>query len=438
MCPGQPGRKPLHRPGLSRPPAGHYHGAVPSWERHRVRQGPPGRSIAGRDGKSESMSVPPMRPAVVHLVLGKSNPDRANGVNRLVHQLAAHQIGSGQPAAVWGLTSDPTAPTPPRPYPLRLFRAAPARLAPAPDLRQAIAALDPERTVLHLHGGLIPEFLAASLLFRRYRLRFVLTPHGAYSPFILARRRWLKSAYLETAERVLLSGAAAVHLSHEAEIAPRVAAMVRTGRIRAIPNGHAPLPEEAAPTRLDPAPMLVYCGRLDIQVKGLDLLIEGLARHRRGGGRARLAIVGDGPDAGELARRVEDAGLAGAVEFHGFVPEPEKRRLIRLADAFVLTSRSEGMPMSAIEAAALGRPLLISRETNLAGLVEAWRAGWVLPANTAEAIALAVDDVVLAVTDGRALDRGRQAGSMARTEFSWDRIVERINRELYEPALGWS
>jgi hypothetical protein len=41
---------------------------------------------------------------IIHIVLGKANPDRMNGVNKVVYQLATKQVEFGENVAVWGLS----------------------------------------------------------------------------------------------------------------------------------------------------------------------------------------------------------------------------------------------------------------------------------------------------------------------------------------------
>ena len=58
---------------------------------------------------------------IVHLVLGKANPERLNGINRIVHNLALAMHRQDFDVEVWGITPDPDAETPAREYGLRLF-----------------------------------------------------------------------------------------------------------------------------------------------------------------------------------------------------------------------------------------------------------------------------------------------------------------------------
>ena len=58
---------------------------------------------------------------IIHLILGKADPERMNGVNKVVYQLATQQHLFGEQVAVWGITSDTTVNYNDRNFEMRLF-----------------------------------------------------------------------------------------------------------------------------------------------------------------------------------------------------------------------------------------------------------------------------------------------------------------------------
>jgi glycosyltransferase involved in cell wall biosynthesis len=370
-----------------------------------------------------------------HLVLGKANPERMNGVNVVVHELARAQIEAGLDAEVWGITADPTASTPSRPYELRLFE---KRRNPFLLPRTLIGALREVEgpTLFHLHGGFIPLFPALARQLDRLGLPFVLTPHGAFREVALRRSALVKWFYLRLLERPLLRRARALQTFTESEardtekqIATTPVVVLPNGL--AVPEGGTRVPDEVEGDRAETGPIFAFCGRLDTHTKGLDLLFEGMARYHHEGGRGALHLIGAGEDQQALVEHTRRLGIADRVRFLGARFGSDKRRALREADVFVLTSRNEGMPVSALEGASLELPLLISRETNLGAEVLEYDAGYVLSSNRPEEIANAMHHAESDLAEGELRPRGGRAARMQREHFSWPPIVAEMNRNLY-------
>jgi glycosyltransferase involved in cell wall biosynthesis len=102
-------------------------------------------------------------------------------------------------------------------------------------------------------------------------------------------------------------------------------------------------------------PHLAAAGRLCWQ-KGFDVLLTAMVEVRAQIPGAHLTILGKGPLHGELTARAEHLGLADAVRFAGFQSNPWP--YLKHADAFVLSSRYEGLPNVLLEALALGTPIV--------------------------------------------------------------------------------
>jgi glycosyltransferase involved in cell wall biosynthesis len=364
---------------------------------------------------------------IVHILLGKANPDSMNGVNKVVHHVATEQRRSGHDSQVWGLSSSWR--TPARhahEYPLRLYPVTRLRFTLAPGLARDLAGLGAGSWV-HLHSVFIPEFRAVSASLRRHGLPFGVTPHGGYAPQIFARRPFVKGAYFRLVEATILRRAALVHAIGATEVED-LHRLVPGINVVLVPNGQQPLELdgiEPAPTP-DGRPIVSYCGRLTIDHKGLDLLVAGFAEYVRAGGHGTLWLIGDGPDRGALRSAVAALGIADRVVFHGAHFGGAKMRLLVASDVFIHTSRWDVVPTAVLEAAALGLPLIVSRETNLGDAVEGSGAGTVLPVTTPEAIARALHDFEAAAHSGRSGAMGQRARRMVDVEFSWSRIADSL------------
>lgn len=122
-------------------------------------------------------------------------------------------------------------------------------------------------------------------------------------------------------------------------------------------------------------------------VKAQDILIRACSRlkHNRVGIHCR--IVGDGPRREELETMVTELDLKDEVELLGPKYEAEVSELYDWADVFVLSSLSEGTPMTVIEAMAKARPVVVPRMTALPEMVIDGRTGLLFQPGSAEDLA---------------------------------------------------
>jgi glycosyltransferase involved in cell wall biosynthesis len=215
--------------------------------------------------------------------------------------------------------------------------------------------------VLHGHGskGGLYARLAVSPRLDRGSIR-AYTPHGGsfnYGPGTPLHRLYMG------AER-LLTRRTDAFLFESRYIAERYRRFVgETDRVvRIVQNGL----EEAEFARIERAADahdLVYVGELR-QAKGVDLLIEALARLRREGERLTLLIVGSGPLEADLRQRVGLLGLGDAVTF---APAQPIRGALARGGIMVIPSLAESLPYVILEAAAAAQPMV---STNVGGIPE--------------------------------------------------------------------
>jgi 1,2-diacylglycerol 3-alpha-glucosyltransferase len=125
---------------------------------------------------------------------------------------------------------------------------------------------------------------------------------------------------------------------------------------------------------LDPdRPLFVSVGRVDGE-KRLDLLIRAMAHVHDPG--LQLAIIGDGPAAGELQALVRHLKLESRVSFLGRVPNEDLPGVLNAADAFAMASEAELLSIASLEAMATGLPLLLAEAMALPELVTPGENGY--------------------------------------------------------------
>jgi glycosyltransferase involved in cell wall biosynthesis len=197
-----------------------------------------------------------------------------------------------------------------------------------------------------VHAHRYKEDLIAALSGRPW----LVTQHGRPEPFRGAAAHRMR-AYLAldlAAKRWSARRVIAVSREVEEWLAPRVGA----GRIALLPNGIADPQQRLLPPRFELRPLRVGVLARLAPVKGIELAIDAVARVPA----LELEIVGDGPERAALEARASASGAAARIHFAGFDPAP----LPRLAQwrALLVTSHHEGHPISALEALALGTPVL--------------------------------------------------------------------------------
>jgi glycosyltransferase involved in cell wall biosynthesis len=146
----------------------------------------------------------------------------------------------------------------------------------------------------------------------------------------------------------------------------------------------------AAPAPLPTGgPHLVAIGRLSEQ-KGFGLLMDALALAAPRHPGLALTLVGDGPLRASLQSRVAELGLSSRVTFAGWQDEAGVRAALGAAQALILPSFAEGLPVVIMEAMATGRPIIATAIAGIPELVVPGQTGWLVPAGDAVALADAI------------------------------------------------
>lgn len=222
-------------------------------------------------------------------------------------------------------------------------------------LRAALKASDAE--VVHAHGY---KALVYSMLTSPRRTSLAVTHHGETGHDSLAR-------LYEALARTLYRRVDCVFAVSNATSDALIQAGVPRAKLRTVPNPVS-FPQPTRRSTDDPPVPLLFVGRLS-EEKGLDVLLRALASPDAPAGLT-LNVAGDGPCAERWRALGTELGLNGKVRWLGMredVPE-----LLANAQALVLPSLREGLPLAVLEAASCGVPVLASR---VGGVPEAVREG---------------------------------------------------------------
>ena len=167
-------------------------------------------------------------------------------------------------------------------------------------------------------------------------------------------------------------------------------------------------------------PMLLCVGRMSAE-KGFDTAIAGFASIAGRWPTMRLVIAGDGAERLALEQQAQLLGVAGRVDFLGWVAPDGVPALINDATIVLMPSRSEGLPLVAIEAALMARPLVATRVGGLPEVVLDGETGVLVECDNSEALGGAVASLL--EHPQRAAQMGHAARARALNVFSGERCV---------------
>lgn len=292
-------------------------------------------------------------------------------------------------------------------YPSRMLLVPPFLLGYLRAALRTTRRLRPE--VVHAHwwfpGGVIGAI--ASL---RTGVPLLITLHG--SDVHIAERPGLRKLARLTLRRARVIGVVSEALRREVidllNVDPAKVVVLRM-------PVQMPAPTDASPPA-DPPPLrLVAVGRL-AREKGFGVLLDAMRMLEVD---VHLDVFGDGTARGEL----EAAATELDVTFHGARPRAEIAEALSRAHALVVPSLREGLGMVALEALAVGRPVIASGTGGLVETVVDGDDGILVPPGDPDALAAALRRLPLPAPKASAVDRHRPSS------------VARAHAEAYERAI---
>jgi sugar transferase (PEP-CTERM/EpsH1 system associated) len=282
--------------------------------------------------------------------------------------------------------------------------------------------------VVHTHGwGTLVEGIVAARL-----ARVPAIVHGEHGTLQLRTyQRWIQRHGWAKADRVLsVSSRLAERMSAETgfplsriETIRNGVEMARFGRItRAEARMSLGLPSDVL--------VIGTAGRL-VPVKDHASLLNAVHRLQQWGLRPTLLVAGDGPLRGSLAEQAAALGIAQQVNLLGHRSDIET--ILAALDLFVLSSTSEGLPNTVLEAMATGVPVVATRVGGVDELVEDGSTGLLVKSGDSDALAHALADLLRA--PARRAEMAASARRRMETEFDIREMIRKYEA-LYLDLAG--
>ena len=370
----------------------------------------------------------------VLLVANTLPPHDLSGVGEQVVQLAAGLAARGHDVRILGRGPDGAR------GPKALF---PLSIVPA--CRRALRRFRPDVVQVHESDGALAALWVRATR-RRGRPRLVALLQVSYveerravRPLVHAGRTLGRPGTVETRFRrfkaplQILLGRWSAALA-DLVLAPSAATAAELERdygvagVRVLANVTGGLEVAPLPVAEAAGDYLLFVGRLRIR-KGIEVLLEALARLAAAGPVPPLLLAGEGEHRSALERRARELGLGDRqVRFLGRASAGQVRFLLEHARALVVPSTYEGMPLVVLEAMAAGLPVIASRVSGIPEVVVDGETGWLVPCEDPRALAGALEEALADVRTARARgeagrrrveERFRPAHAAAR----WEELV---------------
>jgi len=177
-------------------------------------------------------------------------------------------------------------------------------------------------------------------------------------------------------------------------------------------------------------PVVASIGRLSRE-KGFSYLIQAVdILIKQPGENCRLMLIGDGRLRNELQQQADQLGFGNNFFITGYIRNA--RRILHLVDVYIISSLTEGLPITLLETMASHTPVVATAVGGIPHVLRHEKEGLLVPAEDAQAISVAVKKLL---HDGALRDRlATHAFARVRSEYSSEKMAEAYHR-LYSEVL---
>jgi len=310
----------------------------------------------------------------------------------------------------------------------------------SPRLFHRIAEEMNEADIVFVHAHYQFSNWAGAWLARQAKKPYIIFSHGSlHREGISHKNALLKKAYLSILERNNLHKA--LFLAFNAKEEKDSSLFSEYGQV--VPNGIDPNEFRDMPApgllfnyykELEGKTIYLFLGRLDVEHKGLDLLIPAFSKLVNKYPSAHLMLAGPDEEGGEakLHALVEEYQIEKHVTFTGLISGELKLAALQDADVFVMSSRFEGMSIAVLEALYMGMPVVVTNQVGLSDTIKNSRCGLVTPVSE--------DDVHEALVklsnkDFRSTMKGNGT-NLILENYTWDAIASDLTTRLRELGIS--
>lgn len=299
-------------------------------------------------------------------------------------------------------------------------------MATAWQLRRIYKAIrGSSETVLHVHGvraGWLARIAAAGL-----KMPLIYTEHLLTREYV-PPSRWRKAVQVNVMRRLNGWTDKTIAVSEAVKRFLLAEKIALPTKVQVIYHGLRVTPPMARPK--EGRPPIIGCVGAFVPTKRIDVLMRACGLLYRDDTVFRLELVGDGPERTSLERMAAELGITEIVSFLGAVAEPELAMIDWTLAA--VPSDSESFSLAALEAEAMGLPVVASNVGGLPEVVADGQSGLLTPPNNPPALRRALEELLTNSVKRQALSVG--AINKAK-QFSFAKMITET-RAVYQEVLA--
>lgn len=272
------------------------------------------------------------------------------------------------------------------------------------------------------------QYIGIAKELRKRKVPYVIIPHGELRKEA-QQKKWLKK---KTANllvfNLFIKNAAAIQCLSKDEMDA-----TGFGTYKIIGTNGVTSPEKVKSRFNDEKIEFVYIGRLEMNSKGLDLMMEAISLKAEVMRNSNCRFSLYGPDRlgrfAQVEALIAEKNIGDIVSLNHEVSGQRKEQILLDGDIFIQTSRHEGMPMGILEALAYGLPCMITRGTTLGEMIENVGAGWMAETDAAS-IAECLETVIRSRSSFE--QQSQNGRHFIEENFTWEIVTDRVLEEYRE------
>lgn len=369
---------------------------------------------------------------ILHFILGKANPDRANGVNQVIYGLAKYQRLAGHEVFVIGISKSME-----KPYELidREYFCVEAYKSFNKGGFARVKAICKEVDIVHLHGVWNAMNIRVGRYLESIQKPYVITAHCGYSIDRLRQSNyWLKLLYHKLWQKRLYEKAAAVHALTREE-STDIYHFCKNDNIFCVSNGvDSDIYDKYNYTVHKNREKIKfgYLGRLSVE-KNLDNLLKAVSLLPNEVKRqVELSLIGPMTgSAAKLQKLTKQLNIEDNVKFLGAKYGEEKIQTLLDLDFYIHPAYSDVVGISVMEALASGLPTIVTRTSHMSYFNDS--DAFIMVEPTAFDLSRGIRTAIKRLDDREQLSLN--AKKLYLKQFNWKVVVELLINEYRKVCI---